>query len=365
APVISTVTPTRAPVGTEVTVTGSNFSTAANNGSVIFTDPAGNPVIAENYRIENGNILFNVPANAVSGSFIVQNQYGNTSTPFTVTTPVVSTFSPARAPIGTVITVTGANFVPASEGGRMQFLDAYDEPIEADNYQYISSTEVRGTVPSETGPSGAITVFGLDGQAMASATEFEVGTLPVELVNFTAVSSPKGVVLNWQTASERDNAYFEVQSTTDLKAGQFKTLGQVTSKVTNSSVATVYEFEDSSPAGGQTYYRLKQVDLNGSHEYSKVITVTTKEVVKGSQFVRAYPNPFNQQIQLEVDAVSSGILTVKLHNITGNKAFENTISVESGRATVEIEISQTIPSGVYILTTELNGEVVTQRFLKQ
>ncbi|WP_377130585.1 IPT/TIG domain-containing protein [Rufibacter roseus] len=365
APVISTVTPTRAPVGTEVTVTGSNFSTAANNGNVIFTDPAGNPVIADNYRIENGSILFNVPANAVSGSFIVQNQYGNTSTPFTVTTPIVTTFNPTRAPIGTEIIVKGANFVSAEEGGRMQFYNNSNQLIDAENYQFVNPNEIKGTVPSEAAPSGQITITGADGQVTASSSNFEVGTLPVELVDFTASPSERGVTLSWETASERDNAYFEVQSTTDLKGGQFKALGQVDSKATNSSVATAYKFEDASPAGGQTYYRLKQVDLNGSYEYSKVIVIERGTVHKASTTVIPFPNPVLSKLNLNVETQKAGQLKVSVYRTTGNKVFEQVFFVETGRTSVEIQEEQlSLSPGVYILTTQMHGKTTHHRIVK-
>ena len=96
------------------------------------------------------------------------------------------------------------------------------------------------------------------------------GPLPVELTQFTGVADGSVNHLDWTTASEINNAFFELEKSRD--GVNFTTLGPVPGSG-NSSVILHYSSTDASPFYPTTFYRLKQVDLDGDHHYSNIISV--------------------------------------------------------------------------------------------
>lgn len=96
---------------------------------------------------------------------------------------------------------------------------------------------------------------------------------PIELLTFTGKFLPEeeGVLLEWLTASELNNKYFEIQRSIDQIS--FVAIGTIEGAM-NSQDTLRYSFLDIDPMGGQSFYRLKQVDLDGAHTYSAMIAVT-------------------------------------------------------------------------------------------
>ena len=124
--------------------------------------------------------------------------------------------------------------------------------------------------------------------------------LPVEFTYFTTQTEREGVMLKWQTATEENNDYFQVEHSTDGR--NFAILGQIKGKGTTQDLSD-YTFLDEKPALGVNYYRLKQVDYDGAFEYSE-IAVT--QFGGESTTVTMYPNPIHDQLTLNL-STSSGI----------------------------------------------------------
>ena len=112
--------------------------------------------------------------------------------------------------------------------------------------------------------------------------------LPIDLLSFTGSCKGSENVLNWTSATERNNDYFVVQRSID--AIHFETLKIVKTKANqgNSSSLLQYEAVDNNPTSLITYYRLQQVDIDGKTQYSNVV-VLTRETITGDLI--AYPNP--------------------------------------------------------------------------
>jgi hypothetical protein len=140
---------------------------------------------------------------------------------------------------------------------------------------------------SSTLSSNSFTSFG--DFALAS-TDQNQSPLPVSLTSFTGKHQPDGTALRWSTASEKQNAYFEVERRV---AGQpFQTLGRVAGKGTAATSAT-YTYRDTTPPSGVVYYRLRQVDTDGTATYSSVVVVIIPDQpLKFS----IYPNPTTRQL---------------------------------------------------------------------
>jgi Secretion system C-terminal sorting domain len=171
-------------------------------------------------------------------------------------------------------------------------------------------------------------------------------TIPVELVNFTAKKSGNANKLAWQTASELNNNYFDVQRSTG--GATFQNIGQVKG-AGNSIALNNYEFMDETPTVGTNYYRLQQVDVNGKTTTSKTVAVNTGG--KGS--VNVFSTLATDK--LNVLTTSEKEERFDIVNLVGQ-------TVLSGRFTnaTDINISQ-LAKGTYIL--HIAGEAV--KFTKQ
>lgn len=119
------------------------------------------------------------------------------------------------------------------------------------------------------------------------------GTLPVDLIFFTALTLDKQVHLSWATASEENFDYFEIQRA--VGSDEFASIGALSGAGENVFSLQEYEFYDEYSLDGINYYRLKIIDLDGTFEYSDIQAV--KMEVSGA--VAVFPNPIqNQQLQL-------------------------------------------------------------------
>lgn len=127
--------------------------------------------------------------------------------------------------------------------------------------------------------------------ALASTSPAE-NPLPVSLVSFSGSYQPSGVLLRWATASEKQNAYFEVERR--LENQVFRALARVNGRGTSAS-ATTYSFLDSSPQTGTAYYRLRQVDTDGTTTYSSVVAVKVPAL---GHSISLYPNPAAHQLRV-------------------------------------------------------------------
>lgn len=110
-------------------------------------------------------------------------------------------------------------------------------------------------------------VYDMDKEARVAGVAIEMGadeyasTLPVDWINFEAVRKDAAVLLTWQTASEQDNSYFEIQRCTDVSKDNWQTIGQVKG-TGNTKVLQSYTWSDYPPIG-INYYRIRQVDVDG------------------------------------------------------------------------------------------------------
>ncbi|MFT6243927.1 MAG: hypothetical protein ACJA0U_000972 [Salibacteraceae bacterium] len=172
--------------------------------------------------------------------------------------------------------------------------------------------------------------------------------LPVELVDFNVESEPEFVSLSWSTVSELNNDRFEIER---LTGSEWAFIGEVKS-TGNSNSLTTYEFKDRAPQFGISYYRLRQVDLDGTIEYSEVRVVD----YEGKNII-VFPNPANNEVSLNVkpqDLDWIEVYTVHGQNVTGLVQFP-----KSNADIVTIDISR-LEIGGYLIRTDFGR----YRFIK-
>lgn len=147
--------------------------------------------------------------------------------------------------------------------------------------------------------------------------------------------------------------------------GGFVKVGRVNSKLTNSTVRTTYGFTHSlGNESGTRYYRLKQVDLDGTSSYSKVVAVAVKARELVQQLLVA-PNPINYNSKVFITAEVEGKAALKLHSISGKKVYAKVIELHQGQNEVQLPVYDKLTKGMYVLTVELNGQVYQVKVLKE
>ena len=188
------------------------------------------------------------------------------------------------------------------------------------------------------------------------------GIVPVELVSFTGTSNGTDVVLNWETASETNNAGFEVQ----MQDGEnWNALGFVDGHGTTTEVQTYAFTAGDIPIGTQAF-RLKQIDFDGAFEYSGEVEVTVE--TPGTHVVSsAYPNPFNPQSQFTLAVAQEQHVTAELFNTLGQRVavlFDG--SVEANQSQLVTIDGAGLASGMYVVrvTGERFSDALSVTLLK-
>ena len=179
---------------------------------------------------------------------------------------------------------------------------------------------------------------------------YSLEILPVELKSFTAKANENSVNLNWSTATEVNNLGFEVQKKV---AGEFLAIGFVNGMGTITETQN-YSFTDNNLENGSYSYRLKQVDFNGSFEYSDEVNVD----VTGPQYFslnQNYPNPFNPATRIEFNLATDSKVILKVFNLLGEEVTtllnENLIS---GKHFVDFK-ALNLNSGIYMYRLDAVG----------
>ena len=175
--------------------------------------------------------------------------------------------------------------------------------------------------------------------------------IPVELTAFFALSTEKGILLKWTTASESNNSGFMIERSSDKIT--FGEVSFVNGKGTTTEV-TDYEYTDNISRAGKYYYRLKQIDFDGTLTYSNIIEseINGPDVFNLSQ---NYPNPFNPSTIIKFSLPVDSQVRIELFNTLGEKVDELTNRDYSiGNHEINFDASK-LSNGVYYYTVNANG----------
>jgi len=191
------------------------------------------------------------------------------------------------------------------------------------------------------------------------ATSWSQAPLPVELTSFTANVSKNKVDLNWTTANEINNYGFEILRA-DLK-NNWQKIGFVNGHG-NCNSEKNYSFVDQ-PLGGREFkYKLRQIDFDGTYDFSSEIFVTLDEINK-FQLEQNYPNPFNPFTIISYQLPISGQVTLTVFDLLGRKVEELVnIFQESGFYAINFN-GINLPSGTYFYKLDCGIFSETKKFI--
>jgi len=230
-------------------------------------------------------------------------------------------------------------------------------------YQVVNPTGnvgpmlVEGTFTTPaTGSENAQIQIWYDGNSLSGIWEIFWDDLclgqviPVELTSFTAIGSTNQVELNWTTATELNNNGFQIERS---NGSEYRTVGFVAGHGTSTNVHN-YTFVDQNVEAGSYSYRLKQIDLDGTFEYSNTIEV---EVLGLREFAlgQNYPNPFNPSTTINFSLAVDSKVSLKVFNVLGQEVASLVNGqMSAGSQKISFDASS-LNSGVYFYRLDADG----------
>ncbi|WP_152559980.1 T9SS type A sorting domain-containing protein [Hymenobacter sp. IS2118] len=190
-----------------------------------------------------------------------------------------------------------------------------------------------------------------------------VAPLPVTLVAFSAERAGEAARLRWTTASETNSAWFEVQASPDGQ--QFRAVGRVAAAGTTSQRRDYTLLDPNLTRYGApvVYYRLRQLDLDGTAHFSPVQTVAVPADAAGWQ-AALWPNPAgsDQLVTLQLRSLETAPLQLRLLDATGRELARRTVPAAAALALPELD---GLAPGLYLLHLEQAGHRRALRLVRQ
>ncbi len=181
-------------------------------------------------------------------------------------------------------------------------------------------------------------------------------TLPIKLASFTARKQNDKVLLNWTTGAEQNSARFDILHSTN--GNGFNIIGAVTSN--GSAVqGSSYSFIHTEPLKGLNYYKLNQVDKDGSVQESAVATVN----FAGNKMQLAIGALVAGQLQVNVFAEDAANGTIAIIDMQGRQLMQQKVQLMKGNNTINMN-GQLMARGTYLVSLVTDNETVTKKFIK-
>lgn len=252
------------------------------------------------------------------------------------------------------------------------------------NFSDIDISKYRGSVDlnpkNNSGSSSDFSLLNATAGAFGSDYYLEVSTssfsefnpsyvpssilspLPITMLSFIALPEGENGVLNWSTATEKDNDHFDIERSTNgidyIKVGEVISQGNSISKLD-------YGFIDKSASSvaSKLYYRIKQVDYNGTTTESDIRSIMFSKVTKTS--ISIYPNPASEFLSIAYNNLEvSERSTVKVFDLTGKLVSQLYIQTTQQTGVFELPL-QKLTKGVYVVQISNSTFNQNVRFVKQ
>ena len=196
-----------------------------------------------------------------------------------------------------------------------------------------------------------LSIYGNHGTISGAVSEPSNPPLPVELASFSGTIKGQSVMLRWQTVSETNNYGFEIERFVD---SGWEVVGFVNGHGTTTEIQR-YEFTDYPlHLSSEVRYRLKQIDTDGSFEYSRELTVTMP-VPQAFQLDQNYPNPFNPATTISYSIPTPGFVTLRIYDLTGHEVRTLINETQAaGTHKVDFDAGQ-LSSGIYFYELNAGG----------
>lgn len=185
-------------------------------------------------------------------------------------------------------------------------------------------------------------------------------SIPVELTSFTASSVDKDVNLQWSTATETNNSGFSIERK-NKNENSWNSVTFVNGRGTTTEI-TNYTYTDKNVPAGIYNYRLKQIDFDGSYEYSNIIEVEVS-LPKTYSLGNCYPNPFNPSTIISYEVPKQSNVLLKVYDILGNEVATLVNEEKSAGSYQIIFDASALSNGVYFYRLQAGNFVETKKMI--
>ena len=354
-------------------VRGHNYR--SNGNLVVCNSDAGNPDAVAEFD-QSGNFLGNFIANGSGGmdspfdivfrtsDCLVSASSSNAVHRYDLTGTYLDDFVPSISFPQQIFEMSNGNvavagfstpsgiYIYSSTGTLLNTLTGVSGPrsvYQLPNGNFITTNSTG--VHEVDGTSGTLIRTIISGVSAQYVSLYDYNTIPVELTAFSASVAGTNVELNWTTATETNNQGFEIERSKDNIS--FNNIGFVPGFGTTTEPKS-YSYTDQSVNSGKYYYRLKQVDFDGSINYSDVVEV---DVSLPTNFAleQNYPNPFNPSTSIQFSLPVDAQVTIGVYNLVGEKVAEvasGNFAAGSHKVTFN---ASTLTSGIYFYQLDATG----------
>ncbi len=218
---------------------------------------------------------------------------------------------------------------------------------------------------SNPGPYTIGTAWNASGSTVAGFSGIDLTpgrneySFPVTLVSFEASLFNKNIQLRWKTATEKNSDRFEIQRSADGR--NFVAIASVKA-AGNSASITEYSFSEQALKGATLFYRLKMTDIDGSYQYSGIAKI--KLSASGISINNIYPQPAYASINVEWNSVKETTARMSIVNLSGQRLINQSLKALKGYNLTSVNVSN-LAKGIYIMSIDVDGERLLQKFQKQ
>ena len=338
------------------TLFSGNTSTLGNGGGCGFS--VSTPTLI------NVTVVNNSVAQGGAGMWI----YNSTAT---IKNSIVYNNSPDQLSVTGTANVTYSNIMGGFTGTGNISVDPLFVGTGPDQFALQDSSLCRNSGTPDT-TSLNLPLFDLAGNNRVSDNRIDMGAyevqdmIPVEMISFTAMVNDQQVQLKWITATELNNSGFAVER--KVEGNDWKKIGFVNGNGTTSE-SHIYSYSDDLSSiilnNGKIFYRLKQIDFDGSFEYSNTLEVVLSTPDKFT-LEQNYPNPFNPSTVIRFHLPKASNVELKIYDIIGNEIA--TLVNEYKPAGVykvpfSIENNAGLSSGIYFYKITAGEFVQTRKMI--
>jgi len=318
--------------------TDSKNGNYTNNATVTMTLKNAIDLRSNNYPKLSFWTRFDMESGWDYGQVKVSTNNGSTFTPLSgnYTKPGSGSFQPSGQPVYSGLQSTWVN-----------------EIMDLSNYN-TSQVKLRFELKSDVSVTR-------DGWYVDDIGVVVYGIIPVELNSFTALMQNNNILLNWSTSSETNNVGFDIERRSANNNSGWQKIGFVPGKGTTTEKSS-YNFTDLNPVEGKSYYRLRQIDLDGTTKVFNAVEVDFN-VVREYSLSQNFPNPFNPETEISFALAKLDYVTLKIYNILGSEVATLVNEfMESGKHTIKFNASA-LTSGVYLYTIKSGNFTATRKMI--
>ncbi len=201
---------------------------------------------------------------------------------------------------------------------------------------------------------------GISGNYTTFGSKSKSTILPIELLSFSATCNGKSSLIEWTTATEKNNDFFVLERSTD--AINFKEIARVAG-AGNTIEPNNYAYTDYGARSGDNYYRLVQVDYDGTSTASEIIVANCPTETLGEPNVLAFPNPFEDNLTLHFENFGNIQATVEVYDMLGRMVHTQKVNCSQNDYEIILRLAG-LSDGTYNVRISTKELVINRQVIK-